>query len=155
MRYKKGGLGLYYNYQIHDGKGKLVRKQGRRVCHSFVKAFLQHLCISMAGLDETMISITNVSNLIQCNLVGYGGSNSYWRYSSSNFTLKAPANTTTYGTVVGTDNTAVDIEDYALVAKIAHGTGAGQLQYHLQYGQLHHLCKRRIGYSQCCKQNLW
>jgi hypothetical protein len=35
----------------------------------------------------------------------------------------------TFGMCVGTDDTAFSIEDYKLGAKIAHGTGSGQLSY--------------------------
>ena len=41
----------------------------------------------------------------------------------------AGAGVTTFGTVVGTGNTAPTINDYVMETPIAHGAGAGQLQY--------------------------
>lgn len=45
------------------------------------------------------------------------------------FAQNAAAGNALFGIVVGSDNTAVDIDDYALGTLIAHGTGAGQLEY--------------------------
>ena len=43
--------------------------------------------------------------------------------------LKAPSGNTTYGPMVGTGITTPQITNYTLGAKIAHGTGSGQLVY--------------------------
>jgi hypothetical protein len=45
------------------------------------------------------------------------------------FDVLAGAGTVTFGIAVGTGNTAVTITDHVLETPIAHGTGAGQLQY--------------------------
>ena len=119
MRYKKGGLGLYYNYQIHDGSGKLVRKQGRRVCHSFVQAFLQFLAV-MIGQQTVVIKDTSGND----KTIAPGLSTGINEYS-----MRADSGNPFYGIVVGLTNTAVTISDYKLVLQCGHGTGTNNLQY--------------------------
>lgn len=61
------------------------------------------------------VSVTNTSNGAAAPGVG--------------MTCNAGAGITTYGTVVGSGTGAFDFDNYALGTLIAHGTGAGQLQY--------------------------
>lgn len=107
-------LELYYGFELRDAKGKVTRKVKKRKCHSFVKAFAQFLYGAVGAIYS--ISIVDTGNSARTmNLFG--------------LTCTATAGTTTYGTVVGTGTNAVTISDYALQTKIAHGTGASQLQY--------------------------
>lgn len=48
---------------------------------------------------------------------------------NAEYGFRAGSGIDTYGTVVGSDDTSESFEHYALVAKIANGTGAGQLTY--------------------------
>lgn len=106
---------------VRDKDGNVVeyRKQKSK---SFVKQFFQLLYsqgyglgLTPADLVDTVKDITNtdrrpiaVSTMFKCN-AGVGSA--------------------TNGVVVGTGSTAATIDDYALETQIAHGTGAGELQY--------------------------
>jgi len=52
-----------------------------------------------------------------------------WSYSSIAFDVLAGNGVTTFGIMAGTDVTAPTIDDYALKAPIAEGSGAGQLNH--------------------------
>lgn len=47
----------------------------------------------------------------------------------SGWRVDAAAGDDTYGIVIGSGSTPIDIDDYELETKIAHGSGAGQLDY--------------------------
>lgn len=103
MRYKQGGLGLYYSYHIKDAHSKTIKKQGKRKSRSFVKAFIQ---IMNTGIIYVPTTITDTGGTGRANTGSIG------------MTTTAGAATTTYGIVVGSDNTAVTINDYKLGTKI-------------------------------------
>jgi hypothetical protein len=67
------------------------------------------------------------------NIVDTGGTTRAGATHASNFNLnysnRADGGSTTEGIVVGTGTGAVSLTDYALGTLIAHGTGAGQLDY--------------------------
>ena len=101
--------------EVRDTKtGRLVRRRRFR-SRSYVKAFLYLLYGHQRSSGGTIKDTGGTDRSI--SLTGYS------------FDLTAPANDDTYGVVIGTDDTAVDIDDYALAAQIAHGTGSGEMEH--------------------------
>lgn len=104
---------------LRDPDGKIARHIGPKRSESYVQQFLQILYAMVRGQPETMpIMLLDVANLT------YG---SPIRYST--LSCVALTNIATRSIVVGTGNTAPTITDYQLQTQIAHGVGAGQLQY--------------------------
>lgn len=102
---------------------KIVGKDGERTgiieCKCFVKQFGQLLHMMFGGLNGYGITDTA------------GTPKTPSGYSIDYHTLRctAGAGNANYGIVVGRDNSPVDITDYALVSKCAHGTGANEFGY--------------------------
>jgi hypothetical protein len=116
------------DFKVTDTKTGLVMpdprtgkpNQDSRKSESFVQQFMQILYLNMQYLTTAMaISIRDTSNTLRN---AYMDSYIIWR-------CDGPINDTTYGIVVGTGAVAPTISDYALGTLIAHGGGAGQLQY--------------------------
>lgn len=110
----------YYRIRILDKDGREVRRTRWRRSRSFVQAFLLHIhCMFARGLEGAIIDT--------------GGDSRSVRYPNSIageiMGVRALVNVTTYGTLVGTGDTAVANTDYAMETLIADGSGAGQLQY--------------------------
>ena len=103
-------------------------------------------------VDYTKIGrslIRNYYNIVTGNFCSVGSTGTTWGDGNINYKnlsgtvisygtysiQPAGVATTTYGNYlyqgihVGTDNTAVSIDDYACISQIAHGDGAGQLRY--------------------------
>lgn len=108
---QSNGLKLYCDAFID---GKLVKSFE---CHSLVGNFIKHLYSAMGGIDN--IQYYDTSHTTQ----------QITRYSPDTLFEINDAATDTMGIVVGTGSTAVNIADYNLATKIAHGTGSGQLSY--------------------------
>ena len=113
-----GELGAVLELIVRNKKGEITQRQAMR-SRSFVKQFLQGLWlfaayryfnwpVMMKRTDATEIAVTLYQNDWECN---------------------AAANSDTYGILVGMGTTAPTIDDYDMETKIAHGVGAGQLQY--------------------------
>jgi len=102
------------NWSGPNGTGRLLSR--RRVkCHSYVGNFIDLLYVQFAQSNQSITDTSGVSRSVgisQYNL---------WAY--------AAAADDTKGVLVGTGTAANDVAKYALATKIAHGTGAGQLQY--------------------------
>ena len=119
-----GELGAVVTLQIKDQKTGKVEWERKFVSHSFVKQFLQMLWIFFSQVSTYMgnfgdLLITDTAGVVQDGLVATSGM----------FDVTAVANDDTHGIQVGTDNTAETINDYVLGTLVAHGVGAGQLQY--------------------------
>ena len=99
--------------------GKNGERKGIIECACFVKQFAQLLHMMFGGLHE--YSIKDTAGVIQ---KPSGNSTDY-----NIFRCTASAAVDTYGIVVGLDNTAVDIADYALASKCANGAGANEFNY--------------------------
>jgi len=99
-------------FKEENGKKKVLK---RKKASSFVKAFIGLLNVQMAQATRTIKDTSGTDR-------SYGA-------NSNNFAVNAGAGTSTYGIQVGTGTNAVTIDDYKLQTQIAHGTGAGQLQY--------------------------
>ena len=94
--------------------------------HSFVLQFLQLLEILMAhAYADTAhnVSIKDTGGVSRTVQVGSTF------YVVNYMAVEAVATTQTYGVMVGTGTNAPATDDYTLQTQIAHGSGAGQMQY--------------------------
>ena len=117
-------LGLYNRIVIHDKNGKLVKRTHWKISKSFVLQFLQHIDFMSThsyGNQGVSVPIKDV-NAASINLWINQGAILY-------FAVFAGDNDSGYGILVGTGTTAVTNIDYKMETKIAHGVGAGQLDY--------------------------
>ena len=110
----RGACALYYQYDIHR-HGHRVRHTRPKLSHSFLIAYARMLYLKFAA--ATNQSITNTAGASQ---VVYS-----WTYCD----VDTAAGTSTNGLVTGTGTNAVALADTALQTQIAHGVGAGQLDY--------------------------
>ena len=126
-----GELGAMLDWEVKDLRTGLVMpdprtglpNKGTKKSESFVQQFLQLLYTQMAGVplaNALTVKDTNGSNRTPFLALG---SNSYL------FDVLDAAADANYGIVVGTGNTAPTISDYKLGTLIAHGVGAGAMQY--------------------------
>lgn len=100
---------------VRDRNGRILSDY-ERLGHSYLRQFNQLVYVMMNnGANE---------NVIQTNGVGAPGN-----AQGANFRIVAGAGNIALGTVVGTDNTPVTINDFAMGTLIAQGLGAGQLNY--------------------------
>jgi hypothetical protein len=117
-------LGLYYRCIVTDKNGKIVKRTHWRKSRSFVIQFLQLLSALNQATSKTIVDVTEASQTAKGTLYE----------NTSNFVFRAleiaaPDDNADYGIVVGTGTTSPTNTDRKLVTKIAHGTGAGQLDY--------------------------
>lgn len=103
---------------IKDKNGKIKYDSGLVSSNSFVIAFLEHI---YCPFDDVAVSIEDTGNTarnVQTPTLG-----------NVFLLIDAVDDDDNYGIVVGTGTTAEANTDYALATQIAHGTGAGQLDY--------------------------
>lgn len=113
-----GELGAVLEWTVTDKDGK-VREHKVVKSKSYVRQFFDLLMVQMNSVTELVPStIRDTANVEREICV-----------SAFNFACNAVANTDSYGIQVGTGNTAPTISDCKLQTQIAHGSGAGQLQY--------------------------
>ena len=111
---------LYSRLTVRDVEGRIVRRGRWRRSHSFVKQFPQMLlCRMRSSGDVPATDIAGASRNMQRLGSGDGG------FMNTGGILGVDAQ----GVVIGTGSTPVGVDDYALEAKIAHGTGGGQMEY--------------------------
>lgn len=113
-------LKLYIEAKVTDRDGKVISRQRRKLAHSFVKGWIAALCGSMngSGAPDPDIDATDTSGAAVT--LGTG---------TKPFRSNAGVGVTDFGIRVGTDDTAVTINDYALAAAIAEGAGGGQMEH--------------------------
>ena len=115
----EGEVGASIELIVKDKDGNITDRIGPKRAESFVRQFLELLwAIANQFNDANAPDVRDTSNTLRAI-----------RASSAVFDTTAAAGDATHGTVVGTGNTAPTISDYALETLIAHGVGAGQLQY--------------------------
>jgi len=107
-----------------DRYGKVVGRVRLRKSKSFVKGYNWTLLCQQLQQSSPSPSVSPFQDITGAN---WGGRNCAipWRCLGN-------AGDATEGIVVGTDGSAPDISDYRLGAVIAHGTGAGQMEYQAQ-----------------------
>ncbi len=111
--------------------GVLRRKTGEMVSHSFVLQFLklfEALSAKGWGIVSDAVSIQDTSNDAQ-SVYAYNTTVPQTQLPSMWFNLEAPSANSNYGIQIGTGVNAPATTDYALQTLIAHGVGAGQLQW--------------------------
>ena len=108
---------LFINCKITDKFGNIVSEKEQQA-NSLVKAFAAAIRSQFCAASETLVTDTGgaVRNLSATSVV----------------VCVAGATVITDGIVIGTGTDAVTISDYQLQTRIAHGTGAGQMQYGTQ-----------------------
>ncbi|MBA7643562.1 hypothetical protein ES703_51293 [subsurface metagenome] len=105
---------LWYSVVVRDRHGKVLSRE-RRKSRSLLKQWNQLVYAHMAS---TALIITDT-----------GGTPRNISADGFSFQMKAVAGNDDYGIRVGTGNTPVAIDDYALETPIAEGTGAGQMEH--------------------------
>jgi len=115
---------LYYEVEVKDKSGKVVtRIRGRS--HSYLRPYMQlrkamyNQKYGAAAVTSTVLDITNTARTIPKSDSG--------TITYMTFSVKADSAEGDYGIVVGTGDSANNINTVALVGIITHGTGAGQL----------------------------
>ena len=110
---------LLYRCIITDKNGKVVKQTHWRKSRSFV---LQYLQLLEGFFRATSLSIKDTGGALRSCPYPYSD-------LSYLFCVGAGDNDSNFGLVVGTGTTAPTNTDYALATQIAHGVGAGQLDY--------------------------
>jgi hypothetical protein len=116
------GLKISVQAEIRDKNGKVLKHVRKRLSKSYVRQMMDFIYMFNLSASSTFINTSGVSKTA-----------SITQSASSGFCGKvvALADNDLYGIQVGTGVTTPDIEDYCLTTKIAHGAGAGQLNYGL------------------------
>ncbi len=120
MKKKTHGVQLLIRAIVRDPDGKIITDTGKKPSKSFVYAFLAFIGGMFLGTGDILIKAVTGAN-------GY-----VYRYNSSaptQFRVDAPINTSTYGVVVGTGDTAEDNEDHKLETQLTEGVGAGNITH--------------------------
>jgi len=105
---------LWIEALVKDKKGKVLKRLKRKA-HSFVGNFIRCLAVQFASGEE---AITDTGGITRNPWANY-----------LNLKANAGSGDDNFGIQVGTGTNAVSINDNALLTKITHGTGSGQLQY--------------------------
>ncbi|MCL7393200.1 MAG: hypothetical protein LZ162_06205 [Thaumarchaeota archaeon] len=119
----------FIEIEVMDRGGQVIQR-GRHEMHSFVNNFLKVLEGEMrAGGGATVsLSVTAIDGTSKTILTEWGGTYAVYG-GGTTMALKAPDDDSSYGIVVGSGTTPVNLNSYALASPISHGTGAGQLDY--------------------------
>ena len=114
-----GEMGAVLELIVKDKDGKVTEKRVMK-SESFVRQFMELLFItSTSNWQQNRYPIRDTGNVVR----------NVYKYAPNHLRCDIGAGVVTNGVVVGTGTVAPTIDDYALGAIIAHGTGAGQLQY--------------------------
>lgn len=115
---------IFICFEVHKD-GKLIFEDRQRG-HSWTRNFYNYKCINGTNAGYTNVTFGAGYMSGKCQSCGMGQSG-YLAALAGQLTTGTLG--TNYGIVVGTSDTAFNIEQYALGAMIVHGTGAGQLVY--------------------------
>ena len=110
----KNQAGLWYSVTVRDRDGKVSSREQRRA-HSFLKQWNEFIWFFHFG-GNIYPKITT-------------GSSTKLDSHDNNFRMNGGEGDASLGIVVGTSNTPVAVDDYAMGAKIAEGYGAGQMHH--------------------------
>lgn len=113
-----GELGLGIEIILKDRNGRIERQEVKK-SNSFVRQFLE-LLFAHSKMTSGSLPVPAKNT---------DGEQLFVWATGDTFNCSAATGVTTAGIVVGSDVTTPTIDDYALGSLIAHGTGAGQLQY--------------------------
>ena len=105
---------LWYSVTVRDRRGKTISRERRRA-HSFLKQWNEFIWFFHFG-GTIYPKITT-------------GSPTKLDSHDNNFRMNGGEGDASLGIVIGTSNTPVVVDDYAMGAKIAEGYGAGQMHH--------------------------
>ncbi len=114
-----GELGAVLDWQVRDSKSGEIVREGIKKAESFTRQFF----------DLLLVKFLNIPALSPISIRDTGGNYQEICNGTVIFATDALAGDSNFGIVVGTGAVAPTISDYVLGALIAHGAGAGQLQY--------------------------
>jgi hypothetical protein len=114
----EGAMVLSYGYSLKTKTGRIKRRATKK-CNSFTGNFIKLLRVTMGKVYY--IQLPDYSNTLRDVYT-----------SGLMFYVTGGVGDGTVGIAVGTGVTAVDINDYDLATRIAHGVSAGELQYSAQ-----------------------
>ncbi|MDD5539698.1 MAG: hypothetical protein PHG61_03300 [Candidatus Marinimicrobia bacterium] len=116
---EEGELGVALEWMVRDTKTGEVTEHVIKRSESYVRGFLDLFYVQTNQISrDSLYQLRDTSNALQDVA-----------QSAYSFRCNAGAGIITHGIMVGTDNTAPTINDYKIGTLIAHGVGAGQLQY--------------------------
>jgi len=113
--------------EVRDPDGKTIQK-GRHEMRSFLNNFLKTIEAFARGAGVT---VTNTAGGSATFYPAVSGASS----SITALNCMAGDDDPSFGIVVGSGTTPVTLTQYALASQIAHGTGAGQLDYNAVSGE--------------------
>lgn len=117
-----GELGATLELIVRKKNGE-VRERQIMLSESFVQQFLIAIYIHAGRFQQGRFADPIKGKDTDDNDALFGSS------VNANFSCNAPVNNDTYGVMVGTGITAPTVTDTKMETKIAHGIGAGQMQY--------------------------
>ena len=128
IEFNAGEFSPVVSWELRDANGKLVDRAAKKA-DSFLANFIKILHCQMS--NDTFFHLRKSVSAVRAKLLIRDTSGVYFipRACSNNLNAAATIGDATLGLIVGTDNTPTAFDDYVLGALIAHGVGAGQLQY--------------------------
>jgi len=105
---------LWYSVVVKDRRGKVISHERRRA-HSFLKQWNQFIWFFHFGGTISPKIINGAPTRLDSH--------------DNNFKMNGGEGDASLGVVIGTDNTPVAIDDYAMGAQITEGFGAGQMHH--------------------------
>jgi hypothetical protein len=112
----------------------LIEKDNDLVLRNLVR-ILYHMFANYETGTNPWITVTDVTGASYTNYLGKIANTSYVRLELG-WQVQGDVGDANTGIVIGTGTTPPTRADYALVAKIAHGTGTGQISYQRQTYEL-------------------
>jgi len=121
---------LMIEYEVKDKNGKILSK-GKLKSQTWVGNLVGLLSSLLKGGYCPTTGNTGYTYSPRTDYLDVGGNARgicLWGYGNS-VGAEAPANTDSYGILIGSSDIPVTIGQYTLGSKISHGTGAGQMIY--------------------------
>lgn len=115
---KSHGIQLLLRAVVKDSEGKVLSDTGKKLSKSYLIQFLEFIYAMGEGVLYNATDVDGAETVF------------YWSSACRNFTyVGAPINTSTYGIVIGTGDTAETNEDYQLEVQLTEGVGAGNITH--------------------------
>jgi len=129
----------FIEIEVRDREGRVIQR-GRHEMKSFTNNFLKiiegffnaygNYPLTYAGITKVTITTPDGSSKDAWTEYYTSSSGSPYYYGGGvAIATRAGGSIDSYGIVVGSGATPFNLNNYALATKIAHGTGAGQLNY--------------------------
>ena len=111
--------GVFYKIEVYDKDGKLIEEKsgkGDSILYNWTRIF--EVLRNPPDYNNKFKFVRTDGNVVTPDQI-----------VASGCSMLAPSGNDSYGIVVGSGSTAVDLGDFDLASKIPHGTGSGQLSY--------------------------